>query len=103
MLQSSLVGHGSGQRTPVLDGSKGRDRETMTPKEKALELFDKYWTLIAYKIEGSVGRLLIKQCALIAVDEIINGYEFDSLDIEHKRIMDNINFWDEVKQEIEKL
>ena len=44
-----------------------------------------------------------KQCALIAVDEIINGYEFDSLYIEHKRIMDNINFWDEVKQEIERI
>jgi hypothetical protein len=41
-----------------------------------------------------------KSCALIAVDEILNGYEFDILYIEHKRIMDNINFWDEVKQEI---
>jgi hypothetical protein len=29
MLQSSLVGHGSGSRPPVLDGSKGRDREAM--------------------------------------------------------------------------
>jgi len=29
MLQSSLVGHGRGQRSPVLDGSKGRDREAM--------------------------------------------------------------------------
>ena len=44
-----------------------------------------------------------KQCALVAVEEIISGYEFDSLEIEHKRIMDSINFWDEVKQEINNL
>jgi hypothetical protein len=64
----------------------------MTPKEKAKELFDKYWTLIAYKIEGSVGRLLIKQCALIAVDEILETNPYKAR-----------NYWQEVKQEIEKL
>jgi hypothetical protein len=66
----------------------------MTPKEKAQELFDKYWTLIAYKIEGSVGRLLIKQCALIAVDEILSVVWYVPVDIE---------YWQEVKKEIELL
>jgi hypothetical protein len=66
----------------------------MTPKEKAQELFDKYWTLIAYKIEGSVGRLLIKQCALIAVDEILSVVWYVPVDIE---------YWQEVKKEIENL
>ena len=84
----------------------------MTPKEKAEELVDKFYqtTPNEYFVNepiGIKGRYKsweqAKQCALIAVDEILNGYEFDSLDIEHKRIMDNINFWDEVKQEIEKL
>jgi hypothetical protein len=71
----------------------------MTPKEKAKELYDKYWTLIAYKIEGSVGRLVIKQCALIAVDEILDvitsiyDYDFEKLN----------PYWEEVKQEIENL
>jgi hypothetical protein len=84
-------------------------RNNMTPKEKADELvlkFKKY----AYYPKTNDDEVFInqlnnnaKQCALIAVDEIINGYEFDILYIEHKRIMDNINFWDEVKQEIEKL
>jgi hypothetical protein len=60
----------------------------MTPKEKAEDLIMKFSNPFA------------KSCALIAVDEILNGYEFDILYIEHKRIMDNINFWDEVKQEI---
>ena len=84
----------------------------MTAKEKAEELVDKFYqtTPNEYFVNepiGIKGRYKsweqAKQCALIAVDEIINGYEFDSLDIEHKRIMDNINFWDEVKQEIERL
>ena len=84
----------------------------MTPKEKAEELVDKFYqtTPNEYFVNepiGIKGRYKsweqAKQCALRAVDEIINGYEFDSLYIEHKRIMDNINFWDEVKQEIERL
>ena len=72
----------------------------MTPKEKAIELFDKFnkpdTTHYPYVHNA-------QQCALIAVEEIIIGYEFDSLEVEHKRIMDNINYWDKVKQEIEKL
>jgi hypothetical protein len=82
----------------------------MTPKEKAQELFDKYWILIAYKIEGSVGRLLIKQCALIAVDEILEttktkwatqylkkGEWIQSSGIAYKK------YWLDVKTQIEKL
>ena len=72
----------------------------MTAKEKAKELFDKYWTLIAYKIEGSVGRLVIKQCTLIAVDEIIKAV--DNPD-ETYLMKDDVNYWKEVKQEIESL
>lgn len=59
----------------------------MTPKEKALEIFN--------KMCNSVDELLpldVKQCALIAVDELI----------EHSyQVMKP--FWQEVKQEIEKL
>ena len=71
----------------------------MTAKEKANELVDKFYqtTPNEYFVNepiGIKGRYKsweqAKQCALIAVDEILNGYEFDSLDIEHKRIMDNI-------------
>lgn len=74
----------------------------MTPKEKAQELVDKYWQL-NYDVDGTTNEKWAKKGALIAVDEILQGYEFDSLDIEHKRIMDNINYWDKIKQEIEKL
>jgi len=72
----------------------------MTAKEKAKELFDKYWTLIAYKIEGSVGRLVIKQCALIAVDEMLTWFKAHSYSTKN---YDAFVFYNEVKQEIENL
>lgn len=77
----------------------------MTPKEKAQELFDKYWTLIAYKIEGSVGRIVIKQCALIAVDEMLSmlAYTDNYVKDEMGKIGAYLIYWQEVKQEIEKL
>jgi hypothetical protein len=62
----------------------------MTPKEKAKELFDKY-----NKTVNTITYTPIKKCALIAVDEILNlcwnGNEV------------GIKYWNEVKQEIEKL
>jgi hypothetical protein len=77
----------------------------MTPKEKAIELvtnmsFSK--SKVADYVTGEMvdipGNIFYKQCALIAVDEIlnvtaglngwINGFQ---------------SYWEEVKQEIEKL
>jgi hypothetical protein len=75
----------------------------MTPQEKAEQLFQLYLPFVSSIGSTDDIKYRCKQCALIAVDEILNGYEFDSLDIEHKRIMDNINYWDKVKQEIENL
>jgi hypothetical protein len=63
----------------------------MTPKEKADELFNKYDNYpLTYEWK--------KQCALIAVDEILlheknNHSELDKIS----------EYWEEVKQEIEKL
>jgi hypothetical protein len=70
----------------------------MTPKEKAIELVEDM-----HNAPETGYNEHAKECALIAIDEIIQGYEFDSLEINHKRLIDSINFWDEVKQEIEKL
>jgi len=65
-----------------------------TPKEKAIELVEKY----AYHlwIDGVCDYDNAKQCALIAVDEMIEesiGY----------LSVDRNKYWKEVKQEIEKL
>jgi hypothetical protein len=69
----------------------------MTPKEKAEELVDKF---VQYTPADSEFEYpYAKQCALIAVDEIldsitkINQYDFGTLNY----------YWNEVKQELEKL
>ena len=72
----------------------------MTPKEKAEELVNKYLPIVN---GGEVYSWVIektKQCALIAVDEILKSNPYDV----SKTDMDStIDFWQEVKQEIEKI
>lgn len=69
----------------------------MTPKEKAKELVDKMYQYQWRK--DTIEFRNAKQCALISVDEILN---IDNIKpyILHKEI---IEFYKEVKQEIEKL
>ena len=66
----------------------------MTPKEKALELVDKFTNLYEGINLGLAKKHWAKQSVLIAVDEIINtllyGYNL-------------IEYWKEVKKEIELL
>jgi hypothetical protein len=72
----------------------------MTPKEKAIELYSKYYNRIEHTLseEYSLYEIdVLKQCALIAVDEIIEEYQ---------KIFPNVNrrnYWDEVKEEINNL
>ena len=65
----------------------------MTPKEKAIELIEKFTF-----INGN--SFFAKDCAIIAVDEIIENLHWleDSINF-HKAI----RFWNEVKTELEKL
>ena len=71
----------------------------MTPKEKAKELFDKYATYVVMWTGGiEVENQNCKQCALIAVDEII-----DAIKHEDNRMYYEIKYWEEVKQEIKNL
>ena len=64
----------------------------MTPKEKAKELFNKYYLLIDIKNYENT-----KNCALIAVDEILSFIEDDRNGFNWK------DFYTQVKQEIEAL
>jgi len=68
----------------------------MTPKEKAEELFKKYRTL-ASDVNIEQRERTAKKCALIAIDEILKCNP--QSDSEYS----TISFWQEVKQEIEKL
>lgn len=65
----------------------------MTPKEKAEELVNKYSLLVPIEF-GGMNKESAKQCALIAVDEILK------LPFENQS---ERNYWQQVKIEIEKL
>jgi len=64
----------------------------MTPKEKAEELVDKFMDYTGFEIDENNNMSNVfsaKQCALIAVDEILNLLP-----------LANRDFWENVKQEI---
>lgn len=63
----------------------------MTPKEKATELYEKMWLIKDEQEICSMNRFYAKQCALITVDEIINGNFGDGY---------NQQFWECVKEEL---
>jgi hypothetical protein len=65
------------------------EKITMTPKEKAEDLYNTY-------IDYTQGDYNCKQCALIAVDEILYI-------IQNLYFMGTVEYWQEVKKEIEKL
>jgi hypothetical protein len=66
----------------------------MTPKEKAIELVERYDDALTY-LES---KAKAKQCALIAVDELIDQcWSYREIDLGLA-----LEYWQEVKQEIEK-
>ena len=65
----------------------------MTPKEKAEELFDKMCTNNGDEHHHCT-YYVAKQCSLIAVDEILQQILWDK---------GAVKYWNEVKQELEKL
>jgi len=75
----------------------------MTPKEKAIELVDKF-KYISYDLDDIENH---KEGALIAVDEILDEIleivTVTSGFLTRKYIIKHINYYQEVKQKIEKL
>ena len=73
----------------------------MTPQEKAKELFNKYADNFNFDDTYRSYRQQAKQCALIAVQYIITANPHSNpLNTE---VHSTMRFWQEVKQEIEKL
>jgi hypothetical protein len=75
----------------------------MTSKEKAEQLTGKCFDIFVNDEEehysGTAWRIA-KQCALIAVDEIIEEYgTYFKVNVEDKYV----SYWEQVKQEIQKL
>jgi hypothetical protein len=71
----------------------------MTPAEKAYELVRKFKPLVTFSmgVDPSYVLRIAKKCASIAVDEIL--YELDHIPASNE----TREYWEEVKQEIEKL
>jgi hypothetical protein len=70
----------------------------MTPKEKAKELFEKFIPMTKDwdELNGWIDNVNnAKQCALIAIDEIIKEH--------YPQDAKRCEYWDEVKTEIEKI
>lgn len=80
----------------------------MTPKEKAKELVLKYWNLpttfqyindgVIFVENSHINKKAAKQCALIAVDEILKAIKSTPADYGS-----SWTYWEQVKNEIEKL
>jgi hypothetical protein len=64
----------------------------MTPKEKANELFDKYNELLSFHVFNGTYDIA-KQCAILSVEDLIKESE----------TMTSLDYWQEVKTELEKL
>jgi hypothetical protein len=76
----------------------------MTPKEKAVELVQRFIKIESFHIHERVVFMPLpeaKQCALIAVEEILSDYKNYLMheNTEYKGLM----YWQEVKKEIELL
>ena len=82
----------------------------MTPKEKAQELFDKFYIVCQEYSEEIQCHIQAKECAIISVDLIIEELESYS-DLESIIVINNflfsvielISHWKEVKREITNL
>jgi hypothetical protein len=71
----------------------------MTPKEKSKELINKFTDPVRWRLGQENVTQRAKECALIAVDEILSmGIMSDSGNWRMAK-----SYWEEVKQEIEKL
>ena len=77
----------------------------MTPKEKAIELIDEFYNITDYVGDCIITKYEAKQCALIAVDEIISQWEYIDTYLSDLggELNINLKYWYQVKQEIEKL
>jgi hypothetical protein len=77
----------------------------MTPEQKAIDILEKLIPHVYNEYDGSDGGKVYNakrhtiQCALIAVDEIMKAIGWDEMELG----VDRDNYWQEVKNELEKL
>lgn len=67
----------------------------MSPKEKAKELYEKYEFVY---IQNYASKHEVKQCVLIAIDEILQSHQDWSTEQD-----EYADYWQQVKYEVERL
>ena len=72
----------------------------MTPKEKAFELWLKFRNELDFALDFDICRTYSRRVAILAVDEILQALPPFEYGLE---FVAKIDFWTEVKQEIQKL
>ncbi len=76
----------------------------LTPKEKAKELVQRYIDEAYQEDENNLYTPIAKQCALIAIDEIIKSLENYGKESDELQNMENdFRYWQEVKEELLKM
>ena len=75
----------------------------MTAKEKAVDLVDKYFRACHKSSDFELSWKVCKQCALIAVDEVINSMEGKEPNYLEKTYWHPLDYWQQVKDELTKL
>lgn len=68
----------------------------LSPKEKAKDLYDKYEFVY---IQNYTSKHEVKQCILIAIDEICEAINWHELEVPNKEW----DYWNDVKLEVERL
>jgi hypothetical protein len=71
----------------------------MSPQEKAKELFGKHYIICQEYTEEIQCSIQAKQCAFIAVDEMIEQQQMQF----ENMLWSCVEYWKEVKHEIEKI
>jgi hypothetical protein len=71
----------------------------MSPEEQAAELVDKYYNLFSIDLENSISIYEAAQCALEAVDVILNA-DIPITDSEDADVF--YDYWNQVYNELEK-
>jgi hypothetical protein len=71
----------------------------MTPKDKSIDLYNKFYDMATVVIDIKIKKYVTKECAIVAANEMINECNkyFEAIS------KDRAKYWQEVKQEIEKL
>jgi hypothetical protein len=78
--------------------------EVILQKEKAKELVGKYMPYVDWNGFNEKRALInAKQCALLAVDEIIDILEINGFTLQEYHDKGTLEYWIHVKDEIEKL